>query len=109
MTGPLSQAARTKLPSIQAVKKQAQRARREENKHPKAPANLEELRLDPADIESLSGKPMLLFDNEDSAARGGLLSLVQTPTASHAPPPSRREAGPVQGDWRPPWSELTVC
>ena len=65
VTGSLSQAARFLLPSEQAVKKQAQRARRKENPVPRAPTNLADLELEEDDCMSLAGEPMLQFDNKD--------------------------------------------
>jgi len=68
-TGPLSQGARIRLPSEQAVKKQAQRARRKENPRPTAPTSLADLTLEEDDCHSLAGDGMLLFDNQDPDRR----------------------------------------
>ena len=69
VTGPLSQDARVRLPSEEAVKKQAQRARRKENPKPRAPTTLAELDLEEDDCMSLAGETMLLFDNKEDERR----------------------------------------
>ena len=68
-TGSLSQEARVLIPSEQAVKKQAQRARRKENPRPRAPTNLSDLDLEEDDCMSLAGEPMLQVDNKDDERR----------------------------------------
>ena len=66
VTGSLSQDARFRLPSEQAVNKQAQRARRKENPVPRALTNLADLELEEDDCMSLACEPIMLqFDNKD--------------------------------------------
>ena len=63
-TGTISEAARARMPSKEAVKKQAQRTRRKKNPRP-----LANLVIDDDDCLSLANEEMLQFDNNGEEKR----------------------------------------
>ena len=68
-TGPLHPAVKRKMPSANATKKQAQRARQQADSRPRAPKSLSDIRIQDSDCLSMMEESMLIHDNMDNDNR----------------------------------------
>ena len=82
VTGPLPTSTLSRLPTETALKKTAQRARRQNNPQPRAPSSLAELILRSEHCKTLRGADMLLYDNGGHERRVIILATFKlSPTA----------------------------